>query len=243
MACYELHYWPTIQGRGEFIRLALEYAGIEYVDVARGPVDGGGGEEALLESLVTADPHHPVFAPPYLRTVDMVIAQTSNILLFLGAHHALAPLDEVGWRWTNQLQLTIADLVAEAHDTHHPIGVGLYYEDQRAEAQRRATEFRERRVPKYLGHFERVIACNSKDSGLAVGDKVTYVDLSLFQVVAGLRYAFPNLMRRTGASYKRLMALHDRIADEPRVAAYLSSGRRIAFNDEGIFRHYGELDP
>ena len=41
---YELHYWPRIQGRGEFVRLALEQAGAEYVDVARGPKSSGGGE-------------------------------------------------------------------------------------------------------------------------------------------------------------------------------------------------------
>jgi glutathione S-transferase len=242
MACYELHYWPTIQGRGEFVRLALEYAGVEYVDVARGTKDCGGGEEALLDSLWKADPHRPMFAPPYLRSVDMVIGQTANILLFVGQHHALAPLDEAGWRWAHQLQLTIADFVAEAHDTHHPVGVSLYYEDQRAEAKRRAQEFRDKRVPKYLRYFDRVIECNPQSSGLAIGDEVTYVDLSLFQMIAALRYAFPNLMRRIGDNHRRLAALHDRIATEPRIARYLTSDRRIAFNDEGIFRHYAELD-
>jgi glutathione S-transferase len=242
MSKYELHYWPTIQGRGEFVRLALEYAAIDYVDVAREPEDCGGGEQALLASLRTADRHRPVFAPPYLRTVDMVIGQTANILLFLGQHHALAPLDETGWRFANQLQLTIADFVGEVHDTHHPIGVSLYYEDQRAEAARRAREFREQRAPKFLGYFERVIESNAARSGLAVGEEVTYADLSLFQVVAGLRYAFPRMMERIGGKYSRLVSLHERIAREPRIAAYLSSKRRIAFNDEGIFRHYAELD-
>jgi glutathione S-transferase len=243
MTCYELHYWPTIQGRGEFVRLALEYAGIQYIDVARGTEDCGGGEAALLESLWKADSHRPVFAPPYLRTVDMVIGQTANILLFVGQHHALAPLEESGWRWANQLQLTIADFVAEAHDTHHPVGVSLYYEDQRAEAKRRAQEFREKRVPKYVRYFERAIECNPAHSGLAVSDDVSYVDLSLFQVVEGLRYAFPQLMDRIGREYPRLGALHGRISREPRIASYLASDRRIAFNDEGIFRHYAELDP
>jgi glutathione S-transferase len=243
MPKYELHYWPTIQGRGEFVRLALEYAGIDYIDVAREPPDCGGGEEALLASLRTADSHRPVFAPPYLQTVDMVIGQTANILLFLGQHHALAPLDEAGWRWTHQLQLTVTDFIAEVHDTHHPIGVSLYYEEQRAEAARRAKEFREQRAPKFLGYFERVIECNPARSGLAVGEDVTYADLSLFQVVEGMRYAFPELMQRIGGKYPRLAALRERIAREPRIAAYLSSSRRIAFNEEGIFRHYAELDP
>jgi glutathione S-transferase len=239
---YELHYWPTIQGRGEFVRLALEYAAVKYVDVARLASDAG-GEEALLESLTTADRHRPMFAPPYLKTVDLVIGQTANILLFLGHHHRLAPIDEAGWLWTHQVQLTIADFVVEIHDTHHPIGVGLYFEDQQREAAQRAQEFREQRAPKYLGYFERVIERNAASSGLAVGDGITYVDLSLFQIVAGLRYAFPSLMGRIGRNYRRLTALHDRITSEPRVAAYLTSDRRIPFNEEGIFRHYPALDP
>ena len=239
---YELYYWPTIQGRGEFVRLALEYAGIEYVDVARGPIDVGGGEEALLESLQTADRHRPPFAPPYLKTVDMVIGQTANILLFLGHRHALAPIDEAGWLWAHQLQLTIADFVNEAHDTHHPLGVTLYYEDQQAEAKRRTAEFSKHRVPKFLGYFERVIERNPADGGWMVGDETTYVDLSMFQLIAGLRYAFPNSMQRVESHYPRLLALHDRVAALPRIASYLKSERRIAFNEDGLFRRYVELD-
>lgn len=239
---YELHYWPTIQGRGEFVRLALEYAGIEYIDVARGPIDVGGGEEALLESLQTADPHRPPFAPPYLKTVDMVVGQTANILLFLGNRHALAPIDEAGWLWTHQLQLTIADFVNEVHDTHHPLGVTLYYEDQQAEAKRRTKEFLQHRVPKFLGYFERVIERNRAGSGWMVGDETTYVDLSMFQLIAGLRYAFPNAMKRTEPHYPRLLALYDRVAALHRIAAYLKSDRRIAFNEDGLFRRYLELD-
>jgi glutathione S-transferase len=239
---YELHYWPTIQGRGEFVRLALEFAGVAYLDIARGPIDAGGGEEALLESLQSADKHRPPFAPPYLKTVDMVIGQTANILLFLGNRHALAPIDEAGWLWTHQLQLTIADFVVEAHDTHHPIGVTLYYEDQKAEAKRRSEEFLKHRLPKFFGYFERVIERNGSDSGWLVGDETTYVDLSAFQMIEGMRYAFPKAMKRAEPNYPRLIALRDRVADLPRIAAYLASPRRIAFNEDGIFRHYEELD-
>ncbi|RPH54856.1 MAG: glutathione S-transferase [Lysobacterales bacterium] len=240
---YELHYWPTIQGRGEFVRLALEYAGAPYLDVARGDVANGGGEAALLKSLTRENLHTPPFAPPYLKTVDLTIGQTANILLYIGHHHALAPADEAGWLWTHQLQLTIADFVGEVHDTHHPIGAGLYYEDQRSEAARRAREFRSERTPRFFRYFERCIECNPSDSGLLVGDAVTYADLSLFQIIEGMRYAFPRLMKRTESGYPKLVALHDRIAREPRIAAYLASKRRIAFNEEGIFRHYAELDP
>lgn len=240
MFVYELHYWPTIQGRGEFVRLALEYAGIEYLDVARQSEAKGGGEAALLKSLKEAQP--PPFAPPYLKAVDMVIGQTANILLFLGNRHALAPVDHAGWLWTHQLQLTIADFIVEIHDVHHPLGVGLYYEDQRKEASKRAKEFREQRLPKFLGYFARVIERNPSASGLLVGEDVTYVDLSGFQLIAGLRYAFPNLMRRVSGEYPRLIELYERISDEARVVDYLRSNRRIAFNEEGIFRHYPELD-
>lgn len=241
MPLYELYYWPTVQGRGEFVRLALEYAGVDYLDVARQDEEQGGGEQALVESL-QAHAHTPPFAPPYLKTVDMVIGQTANILLFLGSKHALAPVDHAGWLWTHQIQLTIADFIVEVHDTHHPIGAGAYYEEQKKEAARRTKEFREHRVPKFLRYFARIIAVNPASSGLMVGDEITYADLSVFQVMAGLHYAFPNLMRRIAGDYPRLMALHDRIAAEPRIAAYLKSKRRVPFNEEGIFRHYDELD-
>jgi glutathione S-transferase len=239
---YELHYWPTIQGRGEFVRLALEYADLEYADIARGLPDKGGGEAALVDSLHSADKHRPPFAPPFLKTVDMVIGQTANILLFLGNRHALAPIDEAGWLWTHQLQLTIADFVAEAHDTHHPLGISLYYEDQKAEAKRRTAEFRKHRVPKFFSYFERVIERNDCSEGWMVGDEPTYVDLSMFQVIEGVGYAFPKLMQRVGREYPKLLGLHDRVAELPRIAAYLSSPRRIAFNEDGIFRSYPELD-
>ncbi|HEY4367650.1 MAG TPA: glutathione S-transferase [Steroidobacteraceae bacterium] len=239
---YELHYWPTIQGRGEFVRLALEYAAIDYVDVARLDEKHGGGEKALLKSMHRKELEYPPFAPPYLKAGELWIGQTANILLFLGRRHALAPPDEAGWLWVNQLQLTIADFVAEVHDTHHPIGVGEYYEDQRPEARKRAKEFREQRVPKFLGYFERVLTRNPAGERWMVGSSVTYVDLSAFQVVAGLRYAFPKLMRRIGSDYPLLIALYDRIAADPRIAAYLGSDRRVAFNEDGIFRHYPELD-
>jgi glutathione S-transferase len=239
---YELHYWPTIQGRGEFVRLALEYAGIAYIDVARGPIDAGGGEEALLDSLQTADKHRPQFAPPYLKTVDTAIGQTANILLFLGNRHALAPIDEAGWLWAHQLQLTIADFVAEAHDTHHPLGVTLYYDDQKAEAKRRTKAFREQRVPKFFKYFEHVLEKNPDGTHWMVGDETSYVDLSLFQVIEGMRFAFPRFMKRIEPAYPRLIALRNRVVQLERLEAYLSSPRRIAFNEDGLFRHYEELD-
>lgn len=239
---YELHYWPTIQGRGEFVRLALEYAAVPYLDVAREPEDQGGGEDALMRSMGRKDLVHPPFAPPWLKAGNRVIGQTANILLFVGRHHGLAPRDEAGELWTHQLQLTIADFVVEIHDVHHPIGSGLYHEDQLQESKRRAQDFREHRVPKFLGYFERVISRNSAGSGLLSGAEITYADTSLFQIVAGLRYAFPWLMRSIEAEYPGVIALHERIAAQPRIAAYLKSRRRIAFNEEGIFRHYPHLD-
>lgn len=238
---YELHYWPTIQGRGEFVRLALEHAGIDYLDVARLSEDNGGGEDALGEFL-DEDKHFPSFAPPVLKTVDMTIAQTANILLFLGSRHALAPADHAGWLWAHQLQLTIMDFIVEVHDTHHPVGVSLYYEDQRAEAIRRTNEFARQRVPKFFGYFEKVLARNSAGDAHMVGDSISYVDLSMFQVVSGMLYAFPNLMEHIGTRYPLLLGLHDRVAAQPRISEYLASPRRIAFNEEGIFRHYPELD-
>ncbi len=237
---YELHYWPTIQGRGEFVRLALEYAAIPYVDVARLPEDEGGGEEALYKSLNRVHPRTIPFAPPYLKAGDLVIGQTANILLFLGRHHALAPDDEAGWLWTHQLQLTVTDLVAEVHDTHHPISVGEYYEDQKAEAAKRTAAFRKSRIPKFLGYFEKALDRAAGD--WVNGKAASYADLSLFQVVEGLRYAFPRWMHKHEGKYPKLIALRERVATLPRIASYLKSPRRLAFNEDGIFRYYKELD-
>lgn|SRR5689334_19949548 len=235
---YELYYWPSIQGRGEFVRLALEEAGARYFDVARG--SGKGAGVSALSKWLDADSATPPFAPPFLKSGKVVIGQTANILLYLGTRHDLAPASEAGRLWTHQLQLTIADFVDEIHDTHHPIASGLYYEEQRKEAKRRADNFVDNRAPKYLGYFEGVIESN--DGHRLVGRRCTYVDLSLFQIVAGLRYAFPRMMKRLEKKHPRTVALHDSIAERPRIAAYLKSDRRIPFNQEGIFRHYPELD-
>ena len=236
---YELYYWPSIQGRGEFVRLALEGAGADYVDVARKP-GRNGGVPAMMRFLDGTRVKRPPFAPPFLKTGELLIGQTANILLYLGARHGLAPRGEGARLWVNQLQLTIGDFVVEVHDTHHPIAAGLYYEDQRAAAKRRAADFLKNRAPKFLRYFERVL----EESGghHLLGRGVSYADLSLFQVADGLRYAFPRAMRRLEKKVPRVMALHDRIAARPRIAAYLASERRIAFNQSGIFRRYPELD-
>jgi glutathione S-transferase len=236
---YELHYWPSIQGRGEFVRLALEAVGADYVDVARRRGAGLDAMQRLLDGKTVA---HLPFAPPFLRAGKLLIGQTANILLYLGSRHGLAPANEAGRLWAHQLQLTIADLVVEAHDTHHPIASGLYYEDQRPQAKRRAADFLTSRAPKYLGYFERVLAQNPAGDKHLVGARLTYPDLSLFQIVEGLRYAFPRAMARLEKKHKRVIALHDRVAARPRLAAYLASERRIDFNEQGIFRHYPELD-
>ena len=236
---YELYYWPSIQGRGEFVRLALEEAEAPYVDVAR---KGAGGMSAMLRLMASNRQAHPPFAPPFLRSGKLLIAQTANILLYLGPRHGLVPAGEAGRLFAHQLQLTVTDLVQEVHDTHHPISTELYYEEQRRAAKQRSEVFLKHRVPKFLGYFERVLAHNAAAKGFLIGGRLSYPDLSLFQIVAGLRYAFPKLMRRVGPHYPLLIALYDRVAADPRIAAYLASSRRIAFNEEGIFRHYPELD-
>jgi glutathione S-transferase len=233
---YELYYWPSIQGRGEFVRLALEEAGVAYLDIARKP----GGVAAIMRMLDDRRITHPPFAPPFLKSGKLIIGQTANILYFLGARHGLAPRREAARLWANQLQLTIADFVAEIHDTHHPISAGLYYEEQRPAAKRRAADFLKRRAPKFLHYFEDVL--ERAGGHYLLGRTLSHPDLSLFQVIAGLRYAFPKAMRRIERKTPRIIALHDRVAARPRIAAYLASERRIPFNQSGIFRHYRELD-
>ncbi len=238
---YELYYWPTIQGRGEYVRLALEEAGAAYRDVAR---ESGrhGGVAALMRYLDGRRIERPPFAPPFLKSGKLVIGQTANILLYLAPRHGLVPANEAARLWTHQLQLTIADFVTEIHDTHHPISSGSYFEEQRKEARRRAADFRERRAPKYLGYFESLLGRHSRLGGYVLGARLSYADLSLFQIVAGLSYAFPRTMARAARRYPRLFALRERVQERPRMAAYLASPRRVPFNNDGIFRHYPELD-
>jgi len=238
---YQLYYWPTIQGRGEFVRLALEEVGARYRDVAR-EAGKGAGVAALMRFLDGRNIERPPFAPPFLVAGSLVIGQTANILQFLGARHGLAPKDEGGRLWTHELQLTMADFLGEIHDTHHPVAVSLYYEDQKKEARRRTSDFLKHRAPKFLGYFEQVLAKNARGERYMVGAKLTYADLSMFQVMAGLNYAFPRAMTKSARKYRRLFALHGRVQERPPIAAYLASPRRIPFNDEGIFRHYAELD-
>lgn len=229
---YQLYYWTGIQGRGEFVRLALEDAGAAYTDVAREQ-----GDDVMNAWLEGEHAGALPFAPPFLASGRLVIAQVANILQYLGPRHGLVPESESGRLYAHQLQLTIADLVAEAHDTHHPVATGLYYEDQRDEARRRSKDFRESRIPKFLGYFEKAI---ERGGGRHPLRQHSYVDLSLFQVMAGLDYAFPKAMAKQKLPLLRDLA--KRVADRPRIAAYLASSKRLAFNESGIFRYYGELD-
>jgi glutathione S-transferase len=239
-APYQLYYWPGIQGRGELVRLSFEDAGVPYVDVARLPEKKGGGVRAMMALMRGKRAGAvPPFAPPFLKVGPLVIAQTANILEFLAPRLRLVPAGEASRLAAHQLSLTIADLVNEAHDVHHPISTALYYEDQRAAAKKRAGYFLAERVPKFLGYFESLA---DRNRGYLLGARRSYVDLSMFQVMAGLQYAFPRAMKRLGRSFPRLVALQGRIAERPRIAAYLASERRIPFNESGIFRHYPELD-
>jgi glutathione S-transferase len=236
---YELYYWDGIQGRGEFVRLALEEAGASYIDVTREP---GRGTGEMMEIMKSGSGSDIPFAPPFLKDGDLIISHVANILFYLGAKLDLAPKHDTARYVLNGLQLTITDFVAEVHDTHHPIATSLYYEDQKEEAKARSGEFIKERIPKFFGYFERVIANNPKGPAHISGDKLTYVDLSLFQVLKGLRYAFPKAMKGSAETYPLLQALHDRVEQRPNIAAYLKSDRRLAFNENGIFRHYPELD-
>ncbi len=230
---YRLWYWPTIQGRGEFVRLALEAAGIDYRDCAREQ-----GVAAMQRRMAQAA--RAPFAPPFLELDGMVIAQVANILQYLGERHDLALSNMRDRLWANQLQLTIADLVSEVHGVHHPVGTGAWYEEQRAEAARAAAQFRDERLPKFLRHLEDAVA--GHEGAWAVDHRWTYVDTSLFQVIEGLRHAFPRRMATLEPGLPELVALRDRVAELPGIADYLASDRRLTFNDEGIFRHYPELD-
>jgi glutathione S-transferase len=233
---YQLFYWPEIQGRGEFVRLALEDAGADYDDVAR----TSGGMDRMMAMMRGPREKRPPFAPPFLKAGKLVVAQVAEILFYLGPKLKLAPKSEADRLWLHQLQLTVTDFVKEVHDTHHPVGAGLYYEDQKEEATRYAQGFLDERAPKYLGYFETVL----KRSGgpWLNGRRFSYVDLSIFQLIEGMRYAFPKGAKRIEKKVPGLVDVRDRVMKRPRIKAYLASDRRIPFNESGIFRHYPELD-
>ena len=239
---YELFYWPMIQGRGEFIRLVFEEAGAPYVDVARLPESEGGGVASIMRVLAGGAGVVP-FAPPLLRHGDLLLWQTPNILAWLAPRLSLCPTDERGRLAANAIDLTLADFITEIHDVHHPVGVGLYYEDQKPEALRTAACFARDRMPKFLSYFERLLNDNQASAGACVvGTSLSYVDLALFQLMAGLEYAFPKTLATLKPKLPRLLDLAARVAARPRIAAYLASPRRIPFNQKGIFRYYPELD-
>jgi glutathione S-transferase len=232
---YKLYYWPGLQGRGEFVRLALEDAGAPYEDVAR---SGAAGMKAMSELLPGGQ--DLAFAPPVLQDGDLVISQAANILMYLGPRLDLAPGDEGARHRANGLQLTLADLVDEVHNTHHPIAPSLYFEEQRQEAKARTRDFLDNRAPKYLGYFERVLTNGGGE--FLVGARHSYVDLSMFQVIEGLSYAFPRAMSGFAERLPGLGRLRERVSSRPRLSLYLQSARRVPFNETGVFRHYPELD-
>ena len=237
---YELYYWPMLQGRGELVRLVLEEAGEPYVDVARLPESQGGGVKPLLEFVRGERPGQPAYAPPILVHGELVLGQSAAICAYLAERHGLSPLDSGPRKQALQLQLTIADVTDEAHDTHHPVSVALYYEDQKDAAQEAAHQFLDQRLPRFLGYFERVLERNA--GPWLMGSALTYPDLSLFQLLEGLAFAFPKGFARVAESTPGLLTLRDRVAERPRISAYLASDRRIPFNEHGVFRHYPELD-
>jgi glutathione S-transferase len=239
---YRLYYWPGIQGRGEYVRLALEEGDARYVDIALLAEERGGGVPAIERFLEGRDIARAPFAPPFLQAGRQLIGQTANILLFLGPRLQLVPRDAAGRLWVHQLQLTMADLVSEIHDTHHPLASGWYYTQQKAAARRRSQDFLAHRLPKFLTYFERVIERNSARGPWMVGRSLSYADLSMAQVLAGLQYAFPKASRAQLRKCRHLRALHEAVFMRPRIQRYVNSGRRLAFNNDGIFRHYPELD-
>jgi glutathione S-transferase len=234
-----VYYWPGLQGRGEFVRLALEETKTPYRDIGR---DGKAGMAEMLKFLSAENLPSLPFAPPFLKEGETIIPHVANILMYLAPKLGLVPKPEKIRHVANGLQLTITDMVAEVHDTHHPVASSLHYEDQKEAAKARSEDFLGHRLPKFCGYFERVLQSNPKGPKYILGARLSYVDLSLFQIVAGLHYAFPRATAKFARQYPALSAVHDRVADRPNIAAYLASKRRVPFNETGIFRHYPELD-
>lgn len=228
-----LYYWPHIPGRGELVRLVLEAAGVEYVDIARSE-----GTSVVLEAVQGGLGGVPARAVPILVDGEQVLSQTPVICTYLAETYGLAPEPEHRWD-ALALLLTVADLVTEAHDVHHPISGRLFYEDQQPEARRAAEVFVSERLPGFLDHLERVRRANPQSDWM-LGDRLCQVDLAVEQLLRGLEHAFPAAM--AVAPIPELRALAERVATLPRIAAYRASERCIPFNRDGLFRAYPELD-
>ncbi|MCJ1328883.1 hypothetical protein MMC10_005560 [Thelotrema lepadinum] len=254
MPQFELLYWPTMPGRGEFIRLPLEATGVAYNDVCNEQKSGMGQLSKLIDSSSTSDSDgNPVaFAPPVLRVTgagkdgtSLVIHQTPAILAYLAPQIGMVPEDDAGAAaYVAQIALTALDLNNETHDTHHPVGVSLYYEDQKDEALKKAKDFRENRIPKFFSYFERVLKGNEKDGKgqYLVGDKLTYADTTVWQVLDGLYFAFPKEIAAREKEYPLLIgSFYPKFKQEKGIKDYLASDRRLPYS-MGIFRHYPELD-
>lgn len=243
---YELIYWPSIPGRGEFIRLIFEEAGAPYSDVAKNPDEAMKAVMDYGSAKNLGDDTNPaVFAVPVLNHGDLTIHQTPTILQYLAPKFGLAPKEGHGVWHLNQIVLTILDgLSNEIHDTHHPLGTNLYYEDQKPEAKRRAKSFREERLPKYLRYVQRLL--DSKTSGdgpWLYGGGLTYADLVLFQALDGTKFAFPKSIEKLEKSgdYDGVFKLYQAVKERPNIKQYLESDRRAAYSD-GIYRYYPELE-
>jgi len=252
---YELLYHPGIPGRGEFIRLAFEAAGVPYTDVANDQKNGYDTVRKICmnQQEESIDGNPPVFCPPCLRVPGagqdgksaLVISQTPNILFYLGERIGMVPEgDEVAKYYVNQVALTALDLNNEVHDTHHPIAVMKYYEDQKDESLKKATDVRENRIPKYLSYFNRVLKHNqpSGNGKYLVGDRLTYADTTVWQLLDGCFFAFPKEMAARTKEYPDLLVtFYENIKTEHGVKEYLRSERRLKYS-MGVFRHYPELD-
>lgn len=250
---YELLYHPGIPGRGEFIRLVLEAAGVPYKDLANDSIEGAYSVQAIIDPSSTGDDdgNPPPFAPPALRIPSegkrgtaLVIYQTPSILAYLGDRLGLAGADQAERAWVLSHTLTALDCNNEVHDTHHPIAVSEYYEAQMDEALKKAKVFREHRIPKFLGYFERLLMGNKEHGGgrYLVGCKLSFADTTVWQVLSGLEFAFPREIEARKQEYPTLFEkFYPSIREEKGIKEYLASNRRLPFG-MGVYRHYPELD-
>nr|ACM44934.1 sigma-class glutathione S-transferase [Laternula elliptica] len=219
-----LYYWPGFKGRAEFVRLVFEEAGIPYLESNQGVAD------SIIKGEIGG---YPVMMPPVVAKGDFRLGQTQMICQYLAGKYGLAPKGEEDKIHAEQVCASMYDYLTEGYGAFHGAKPGVKYADQKEEAQRYIDRVVQQRLPRYLKHFETVLAANTAGTGFLFGDSISHADLALFHIMNATEFQFPEVYK--SADYIPLLKAHrDRIASRPNIVAYTQSERCKPFSGDSF---------